>query len=104
MDLNRRQHLRGTARLKKLIHKYGVEILRSIEHAREIDQRNKKNSVMDALKMEMDNVEISFDIKEDGTPIPVGYKESSGHLVWDVKMDLARKARCVKDGHKSDNP
>ena len=52
----------------------------------------------------MDNVKVAFDIQEDGTPIPVGYKESSGHLVWDVKMDLARKARCVKDGHKSDNP
>ena len=59
--------------------------------------------MIDALKIEMNNVEVAFDIKEDGTPIPVGYKEASGHLMWDVKMDITRKARCVKDGHKSDD-
>ena len=96
-----------TARLKKMIYKYGVEIPRSIEHAREIDKRNKRNKNtlwIDALKMEMDNVEVAFDIEEDGTPIPIGYKEASGHLVWDVKIDFTRKACCIKDGHKSDDP
>ena len=41
----------------------------------------------------MNNDEIAFDIKEDGKPIPVGCKEASGHLVWDVKMDLTCKSR-----------
>ena len=28
----------------------------------------------------------------------------TGHLVWDVKMDLTRKARWVLDGHKTADP
>ena len=72
--------------------------------AREIDKRNKNNLWMDALKMEMENVKVDFDIQKDDTPIPVGYKEASGHLVWDVKMDFTRKTRWVKDGHKTDDP
>ena len=46
----------------------------------------------------MDNVEVDFDIQEDGTPIPVGYKKDSVHLVWDDKMDFTHKALWVKDG------
>ena len=30
--------------------------------------------------------------------------KSSGHLVFDVKMDFTRKARWVKDGHKTSDP
>ena len=78
---------------EELIYKYGVKIPRSIEHSREIDKRNKNTLWMDALKIEMDNVEVAFDIQEDGTPIPFGYKEASGHLVWDDKMEFTCKAR-----------
>ena len=52
----------------------------------------------------MNNVEVAFDIKEDDTPILFCYKEDSGNLVWDVKMDPTHKYFCVKDGHKSDDP
>ena len=45
-----------------------------------------------------------FDTREDGTPIPVCYKEASEYLVWEVKKNLTRKARCVKYGQKSDDP
>ena len=45
-----------------------------------------------------------IDTREDGTPIPVCYKEASEHLVWEVKKHLTRKACCIKDGHKSDDP
>lgn len=93
-----------TTRLKRSTHKYGIEIPRNIEHAKEIDKKNGNTLWMDALGMEMDNVEVAFDIQEDGTPIPVGYKKASGHLVWDVKMDFTRKARWVKDGHKTADP
>ena len=59
---------------------------------------------MNALNMEMDHFEVSFDIQEHGTPIPVGYKKNSGHLVWDVKIKFTRKARWVNYGHKTDDP
>ena len=91
-------------RQKKSTHKYVIEIPRRIEHARDIDKKNGNTLWMDALKMEMDNVEVAFDIQEDVTPIPVGYKKTSGHLMWDVNMYFTRKACWVKDRHKTDDP
>ena len=44
------------------------------------------------------------DTREDGIPILVCYKEASEHLVLEVKKNLTRKACCVKDGQKSDDP
>ena len=37
----------------------------------------------------------------DGDRPPPGYTESSGHFIFDVKMDFICKARYVKDGHLS---
>jgi hypothetical protein len=59
---------------------------------------------MAAYEKEMSNVSIAFEILEDGEPAPSNYKKSSGHLIWDVKMDFTRKARWVKDGHKTADP
>ena len=33
-----------------------------------------------------------------------GWSRSSGHLVFDIRMTLERKARWVKDGHKTPEP
>ena len=52
----------------------------------------------------MSNVGIAFNILEDNEELPVGYKKSSGHLVWDLKMDFTRKARWVKEGHITPDP
>ena len=41
----------------------------------------------------------ALDIKKEGDKPPVGYTTSSGHLIFDFKMDFTRKARWVKDGH-----
>jgi hypothetical protein len=35
---------------------------------------------------------------------PEGWKRASGHIVWDLKMDLTRKARRVLDGHNVPTP
>jgi hypothetical protein len=48
----------------------------------------------------MTNVSITFEILGDGEPAPSKYKRSSGHLIWDVKMDFTRKSRWVKDEYK----
>ena len=37
-------------------------------------------------------------------PLPVGWKPSSGHIIWDVKIDFTRKARLVLDGYKCTTP
>jgi hypothetical protein len=52
----------------------------------------------------MANVIVAFEILDTDKPILIGWKPSSGHLVFDVKMDFTRKACWVKDGHKTPTP
>ena len=51
----------------------------------------------------MHTIMPAFDLVDGDRP-PPGYTESSGHLIFDVKMDFTRKARFVKDGHLSPDP
>eukprot|EP00978_Attheya_sp_CCMP212_P000550 scaffold1076_cov32-Attheya_sp.AAC.2 len=54
----------------------------------------------------MKNVRISFE-EYDGNPEElIGYKEITGHLVFDVKLgeNIRRKARFCADGHKTGAP
>ena len=92
------------ARLAKTTHKYGVEVPLSWKHAIELDTKNGNHLWRDALKKEMKNVGVAFDILEDHQNVPIGWTKTSGHLIWDVKMDFTRKARWVKDGHKTADP
>ena len=47
----------------------------------------------------MTNIGIAFEILDKDTPVPVGWKNATGHLIWDVKMDFTWKARWVLDGY-----
>mmetsp|Transcript_2939 Transcript_2939/g.6245 ORF Transcript_2939/g.6245 Transcript_2939/m.6245 type:complete len:166 (-) Transcript_2939:1675-2172(-) len=100
----RRAILSAVKGMKRKTHKYGIEIPTSVEHARRLDQQNGDTMWMDALKKEMYNVGIAFEILAQGKRAPPGWKRASGHLVWDVKMDFTRKATWVLDGHRCDNP
>jgi hypothetical protein len=91
-------------RIRKTTHKYGIEIPNNIQHANKIDAANGNHYWRDALAKEMHNVGIAFEVLENDTSPPVGWKKVTGHLVFDVKMDFTRKARWVLDGHKTDNP
>jgi hypothetical protein len=52
----------------------------------------------------MYNVGIAFELLDEGERPPPGWTKTTGHLVWDVKMDLTRKARWVLDGRKTRDP
>jgi len=92
------------ARVRKKTHKFGIEIPTSIEHARQLDETNGNSYWGNAIDKEAYNISVGFKILEEDEPLPVGYKKSSGHWVFDVKMDFTRKARWVKDGHKHPSP
>ena len=92
------------ARLRKKTHKYGIEMPTSVEHAYRLDERNDNTFWRDAIKKEMCNVLVAFDILERDEKLPVHLKELGVHLVFDVKMDMTRKARLVADGHKTADP
>ena len=80
-------------RIRKTTHKHGIKIPRDVEHAHEIDSRNGNTMWRDALKKEMYNVRVAFEILDEGAHAPHGWKQVTGHLVWDVKRDFTRKAR-----------
>ena len=88
-------------RIRRMTHKYAVKIPKDVEHAHEIDARNGNTLWRDALKKEMYNVGVAFEILDEGVHVPHGWKQVTRHLVWDVKMDFTRKARWVLDGHKT---
>ena len=93
-----------SAGVRKVSHKYGIQIPSSIKEAFELDKTNGDTYWHDALEKEMKNLKIAFDILEKHQDIPPGYIKASGHLVFDVRMTLERKARWVKDGHKTPEP
>jgi hypothetical protein len=45
----------------------------------------------------------AFEFRDDNV-VPSGYKEFDCHMIFDVKMDLTRKARLVAGGHQTDPP
>ena len=91
-------------RLRKTAQKYRIEIPTSVDHAMEIDRKNRNTMWKDALALEMFNVGVAFEILEEGQKAPPGWNKASRHLIWDVKMDFTRKARWVLDGHKTPDP
>ena len=52
----------------------------------------------------MTSVDIAFKIAEGDQHTSVGFKQVTGHLVWDIKMDFAKKSRWVLYEHKTPNP
>ena len=37
-------------------------------------------------------------------PVPVGWKKSPGHLIWDVNMYFTQKSHWFKDAHRTTDP
>ena len=87
----------------KRTHKFGIELPKTIEEALEIDRRTGTDFWKKAIEREMKNVMPAFHFPEDGK-VPIGYKHIDCHMVFDVKMDLTRKARYVAGGHQTDPP
>ena len=93
-----------TIRVRKVTHKYGIEILTGVEDAKELDRQNGNAIWMDTLAKEMYNIGVAFKVLDEREQAPNGLKKVTGHLVWDVKMDFMRKARWVLNGHKMPDP
>jgi hypothetical protein len=60
------------ARMRKKIHKYGIEVPTSLVLAKELDRINGNTLWMDALKLEMHNVGVAFEVLENGKSAPQG--------------------------------
>ncbi len=89
------------SRVKWTSHKCGIEVPPSVKNAIEIDCKNKNSLWADALKKEMGNMCVAFEILGQNAKAPPGWFKASGHIIFDVKMDFTWKAHWVKDGHKT---
>lgn len=92
------------SRVQSKTHKYGVEVPRSFKEAMALDAKNGNDLWRKAYLKEMSQVNIAFEYLAKGERAPEGWKKASGHIIWDVKMDFTRKARWVKDGHRTAAP
>jgi len=85
-----------------------------VEEAIQIDRETNTTFWTDAIKKEMEKVGVAFEFIENWTPEQVrqgiakgdfvGFQEIDCHTVFDVKMDLTRKARFVAGGHTTETP
>ena len=80
------------ARIRQTTHKHGIEIPKDAEHACRLDKLNGNAFWRDALKKEMLNISVAFEVLNEGKNAPVRWSQATGHLVWDMKMDFTRKA------------
>ena len=80
--------------------KFGLKVPRSVEEAYSIDRENGNDLWDKAIKKELKNVLVAFQLLEDGEPLPVGSKLIPYHIIFDIKFDMTRKARLVAGGHK----
>jgi hypothetical protein len=89
-------------------YKYGYEIPRTYEQAKQLDQKNGSTKWGDATALELGQIDecITFINKGHHTKVnpPSGYKKIRVNLVYDVKHNGKHKARLVADGHLTDIP
>jgi hypothetical protein len=79
-------------------HKYGLALPKSVTHALDIDQRTGTDLWQKAIEKEIRNVFPAFDFLDDDASIPPGYSFVDTYFIFDIKMDLTRKARLVARG------
>ena len=66
------------------------------------DTENGNHKWKNAIKKEMDKIQVAFQKLNDGEEPPPGYKPIGCHLVFDVKMeDFRFKARMVANGNET---
>jgi Reverse transcriptase (RNA-dependent DNA polymerase) len=101
--LKRLKRRKRVVRKLKTRKKFGIELPRTVQEALEIDRRTGTTFRRDAINKEMATVAHVFEFVKDDE-IPGNYQFVLCHMVFDVKMDLTRKACFVAGGHMTDPP
>ena len=83
--------------------KYGMEIPTSTTDAYDKDRENGNTVWRDAIKREMENVSVAFEILEDGKIPSAAHKKVPFHIIYDIKMDFTSKARFLEEGCRTPN-
>ena len=94
--------LRASQQSKHRI-RFGIEVPDTIDEALNLDKTNGNDLWRNAIDKELNKVRVAFQLLDDNEEIPVGSKKINYHLIFEVKMDLTRKARLVAGGHLNRN-
>jgi len=84
--------------------KYGIAVPRTVKEAYALDTANGNNFWAKAIDRKMSNVMVAFKPLDLGASPLEDCKEIPLRMIFDVKMDFARKARVVAGGHRTDPP
>lgn len=87
-------------------HKYGIRIPKSVSKAIQLDKENEDTQWQKAHKLEMSNVQITFQMYNENPKDLEGYQEVKCHMIFDVKLgeNFRRKARYIAGGHLTETP
>ena len=102
--LRRRNNVIKAMSVPKSLMKYGIKVPGSVEQAYAYDAENGNQLWTDAIKKELKNAIIAFDLLENDEKLPVGSKLIPYHFIFDVKANLTRKARLLAGGHRHEVP
>ena len=79
-------------------------MLRNVAEATNIDDANCNMLWQEAINKYIYNYRVAFEILGSEDKSPVGYKEIMCNLIFEVKIDLTRKAQYAAGGHLTDPP
>ena len=90
----------------KRTHKFGIRIPKSVQEAKMLDDSNGNTLWMDAIKKEMKNVRIAFEVYDRKIGDLKGFQHIDCLLIFDIKMgeNFRHKARMVAGGHTTNTP
>jgi len=91
------------SRYWKRTHKYGIRLPKLVQEALKLDGETGTDFWHKAIEKEMTNIMPAFEFPED-EKVPTGYQHIDCHMVFDIKLDLTRKAWFVAGGHQTDPP
>ena len=84
---------------------FGIQVPNNVLEAIALDRKNGNTLWQDAIKKEMDAVQIAFRVLEPDESVPPGYQRIACHMIFTVKMEnFRRKARYVAGGHVTEVP
>lgn len=101
------------SRYWKTTHKFGCRVPKSVTDALAIDKETGTDYWEKAIQKEMKKAKVAWFVNHDDAPedarkgkVPglIGFQEIRCHMIFDVKMDLTRKARFVANGNETTAP
>jgi len=84
-------------------HKFGIRMPKSVKEALQIDQDTGTDFWRKAIDKEMKNVMVAFKYTT-AEDLDKNSEHIVCHMIFDIKMDLTRKARLVAGGHMTVAP